>query len=758
MSVLPLYGVLVAPGVDIHVKKQEYEEIALTPPMLNENVTIILAQEPKPRYAYTKEDFYANGVTGWVNDVTADGFVSIRLNARVALDEIMIESDATIHVRSHELPEVRDVPEEERLTRLTAIKRALHDFANSYNWGEKVVPYIEDFRSIEAAGVFLSPWLNATAEERYRVLSFGSQRGRMECIEQIIYSFIEVARSGAEAMEMQKFEYEQTMREQTIRRQIEILENELHEMHPEEGDELDALEARMKETPLNEEAVTEANRVMRRLRHENGQGNEYALLYDYMEYLLSLPWVRAEAKDIDIAEAEKILDEDHYGLKKVKQRVIEQLAVMKLTKKQSGSILLFVGPPGTGKTSVGQSIGRALGRPMVRVSLGGVKDESDIRGHRRTYIGAMAGRIIDGIVKSGVSNPVVVLDEVDKMSQSYNGDPASALLEVLDPEQNANFVDHYLNVPFDLSDVLFVCTANTTDTIPEPLLNRMEVIEFKSYSMKEKLGIAKSHLIKKASALNGIGEEDLLLSDETLEALVRDYTMESGVRGLRKRLDSLCRRAAVKLARGEEAPFTVTAEDLHPWLDMQPIRHDRALAKTQPGVVTGLAWTSVGGDILYIEALLTKGSGKLQLTGKLGEVMKESAYLALSLVKSLFPEQAALFKENDIHIHVPDGAVPKDGPSAGITLVTALASLVSGKAVDPNIAMTGEVALRGSVTAIGGLNEKLAAAVRSGITTVFIPKDNERDLEEIDHAIKDALTIIPVDKVQDVLTKTGVLA
>lgn len=757
MSVLPLYGVLVAPGVNIHVKKEEYEEIALKPPQMHEDVVIILAQESKPRYTYTKDDFYARGVRGWVSDVAADGFVTIHLNARVGIEEITIHDDATIDVAVHELPEINDVPEEERIARLTAIKQALENFSNNYSWGEKVLPFIEDFATIEAAGVFLSPWLSATAEERYRVLSYGNKRGRMECIEQIIYSFIEVARSSAEAMEMQKYEYEQTMREQTIRRQIEVLENELHEMHPEEGDELDQFAARLEALPLGDEARAEANKVLRRLRQENGQGNEYALLYDYMEYFLSLPWEREEASDFDLDEAERILNEDHYGLKKVKQRVVEELAVMKLTKKQAGSILLFVGAPGTGKTSVGQSIGRALGRTMVRVSLGGVRDEADIRGHRRTYIGAMAGRIIDGIVKAGVSNPVVVLDEVDKMSVSYNGDPASALLEVLDPEQNMNFVDHYINAPFDLSDVLFVCTANTTDTIPEPLLNRMEVIEFKSYTLEEKLGIARSHLIKKACQKNGLPENALILDDEVLTALIRDYTMEAGVRGLRKRLDTLCRRAAVRMAKGEEGPFTLTESDLHPWLDMQPVLHESVLKEKRPGVVTGLAWTSFGGDILFIETLLTKGSGKLMLTGKLGDVMKESAQLALSLVKSLFPDKADIFKNNDIHIHVPDGAVPKDGPSAGITLVTALASLVSERAVDPHIAMTGEVALRGSVTAIGGLNEKLAAASRSGITTVFIPKENERDLEDIDHTIKDALTIIPVDNIQDVLTQTGVM-
>lgn len=615
---------------------------------------------------------------------------------------------------------------------------------------------IEGFHSIEEAGVSLSPWLAADNETRYQVLTYPSMRGRMEAIEQIIYAFIEVARASAEAMELQREEYEANMKEQALRRQIDVLQQKLDEMHPEDANDFDRFAHLIDTLPLNDLARTEANKVLNRLARENG-GNEYALLYDYLEYLLSLPWQKEEANAIDVAAAESILDEDHYGLKKVKTRVIEQIAVMALRKKQSGSILLFVGPPGTGKTSVGQSIARALGRKYVRVSLGGVRDEADIRGHRRTYIGAMAGRIIDGIQKAGVSNPVMVLDEVDKLSASYNGDPASALLEVLDPEQNSNFVDHYLNVPYDLSDVFFVCTANTTETIPAPLLNRMEVINFNGYTANDKLAIAKEHLLAASYEQNGVPEDALVIPDETLRALIDDFTMESGVRGLRKRIDTLCRQAAVKLAKGEDAPFTVQPEDLRTWLDMQPILHDHILSEKKSGVVTGLAWTQAGGEILFIEALFTQGSGKLLLTGKLGDVMKESAYLAMSLVKAKFPKEWEKYEKCDLHIHVPEGAVPKDGPSAGITLTTAIASLVTDRAVAPSYAMTGEVSLRGAVTAIGGLPEKLMAAQRAGITTVFIPKENERDLADIDDEIKQGLEIVPVSDVDEVLEKVGIL-
>ena len=756
MFVLPLYEVLLVPGVNMYVRGEEFEEFALSKAVLHEDVVLLTAKEQKPRYAYTADDFYEIGVGGYVSDVSQDGFVTIRANERLRIDAVRVNDDATIEVETTGLIDVRDVPEEERLTRLRAIKDALNDFAKEYDWGKQAMPMIEGFHSIEEAGVSLSPWLAADNETRYQVLTYPSMRGRMEAIEQIIYAFIEVARASAEAMELQREEYEANMKEQALRRQIDVLQQKLDEMHPEDANDFDRFAHLIDTLPLNDLARTEANKVLNRLARENG-GNEYALLYDYLEYLLSLPWQKEEANAIDVAAAESILDEDHYGLKKVKTRVIEQIAGMALRKKQSGSILIFVVPPGTGKTSVGQSIARALGRKYVRVSLGGVRDEADIRGHRRTYIGAMAGRIIDGIHKAGVSNPVMVLDEVDKLSASYNGDPASALLEVLDPEQNSNFVDHYLNVPYDLSDVFFVCTANTTETIPAPLLNRMEVINFNGYTANDKLAIAKEHLLAASYEQNGVPEDALVIPDETLRALIDDFTMESGVRGLRKRIDTLCRQAAVKLAKGEDAPFTVQPEDLRTWLDMQPILHDHILSEKKSGVVTGLAWTQAGGEILFIEALFTQGSGKLLLTGKLGDVMKESAYLAMSLVKAKFPKEWEKYEKCDLHIHVPEGAVPKDGPSAGITLTTAIASLVTDRAVAPSYAMTGEVSLRGAVTAIGGLPEKLMAAQRAGITTVFIPKENERDLADIDDEIKQGLEIVPVSDVDEVLEKVGIL-
>jgi ATP-dependent Lon protease len=501
---------------------------------------------------------------------------------------------------------------------------------------------------------------------------------------------------------------------------------------------------------MNEAARKEADKILRRMKQEGSDSHEYGMLYEYLDFMTSLSWKKEEFTPIDLNQAEKILDEDHYGLKKVKGRIIEQLAVMALNKKQSGSILLFVGAPGTGKTSIGQSIARSLGREYVRISLGGVRDEAEIRGHRRTYVGAMPGRIMEGLKRSGVSNPVIVLDEVDKLSKDYSGDPASALLEVLDPEQNSNFTDHYMNVPYDLSDVLFVCTANSTDSIPEPLLNRMEVIQFPGYTAVEKYYIAKQHLLPKARETMGIPEARMKVTDKALRRIIEEYTMESGVRGLKKQVDTLCRAAAVRLVK-EPKSLNISAKSLPTYLGRPPLAHDRKLKETMPGVVTGLAWTQGGGEILFIETKLVKGSGDITVTGQLGDVMKESAQIALTLVRSLYPKECEKLKECDLHIHVPDGAVPKDGPSAGITLVTALASLVTGHPVSTEYAMTGEVSLRGGILPIGGLPEKLMAAQRAGITKVFIPAENEQDLEDVSPEIKDKLEILPVKKVTEVL-------
>lgn len=558
-----------------------------------------------------------------------------------------------------------------------------------------------------------------------------------------------------ELQKKQNDNHEKLYREEAIKKQIKVLQKELDEMHPENLTDIRKFELKIANSGMNDTARKEAEKILNRIKQEGENSYEYGMLYAYLDFVTSLSWKKEEYKPINLKKAEEILDKDHYGLKKPKERIIQQIAVMALNKKQSGSILLFVGAPGTGKTSIGKSVADALGREYVRVSLGGIRDEAEIRGHRRTYVGAMPGRIMEGIKRSGVSNPVMVLDEVDKLVKGYDGDPSSALLEVLDPEQNSAFTDHYMNVPYDLSDVLFICTANSTDTIPEPLLNRMEVIEFQGYTESEKMQIAKKHLLPKAMEDTGIKKTGLRISDKALHTLISDYTMEAGVRGLKKRLNTLCREAAVKIVRGESDKISVTDKNLREYLNMKPIHHDRAGGKKNPGVVTGLAWTQAGGDVLFIEALFTKGDGKIIITGQLGDVMKESVQIAVSLVKAKYPEKAELFKENDLHIHVPAGAVPKDGPSAGITLTTAISSLVLGKSVNSTVAMTGEVSLQGNVMPIGGLPEKLMAAVRAGVNQVFIPQENSDDLEDVADEVKDKLKIIPVHTCNDVLTQLG---
>ncbi len=671
---------------------------------------------------------------------------------RADLSDILIE-DNRITVDAVERPDIQDMEKSEEKEQFTKLKNALLKFIQGYQWGLWARNFIIQRRNINDLAGALSEYLNLDAQEKYDILACDSLKERYAMIERSIRELIEVAKVSQEAQETQKEHQEKLYREDALKKQISYLQNELDEMHPENVSDVRKFEKKIAEAGMNEEAKKEAEKVLNRMRQEGKDSHEYGMLYDYLDFVTSLSWKAPEVSEIDLEKAENILDEDHYGLKKVKERIIQQLAVMALNKKQNGSILLFVGAPGTGKTSIGQSIARALDRKYVRISLGGIRDEAEIRGHRRTYVGAMPGRIMEGMKRCGASNPVMVLDEVDKLAKDYGGDPASALLEVLDPEQNNTFTDHYMNVPYDLSNVLFVCTANTTDTIPEPLLNRMEVISFPGYTAVEKFQIARRHLLPKALETMGITDEIINISDDALRKIIDEYTMESGVRNLKKQIDTLCRSAAVRLVRDPENSLLITEENLSDYLGRKQLHHERHLSERIPGIVTGLAWTSAGGEILFIETQLTKGKGNVRITGQLGDVMKESVQIALSLVKAIYPKEAEILEDHDLHVHVPAGAVPKDGPSAGITLTTALASLITGKTVDTHCAMTGEVSLRGGVMPIGGLNEKLMAAQRAGITKVLIPQENIEDLEDVADEIKEKLEIIPVSKVTEVLEK-----
>ena len=756
MTVIPVYDKLIAPDSDVYFRRDQFLYLAGNVG-IDEKVILLVSKEDQTKAERTEDSFYPIGLSGTVAEISNDGYAVVRTGGRVNIESVVINRDRSISLMTSRRTDINDLSESEAQEKLRQAKDAVKEFSQDYQWGTAAAAYVERMGTMGTLAGMLSIWMKASNEEYYAILEEDSVTRRTELMEKLIYEFLEVTKVTNDANSAHQKEYQDIYKESAIKKQLEYLQRELDEMHPEQVSDIRKFEMKIEESGMNETARAEATKVLNRLKQEGNKSPEYGMLYDYLDFVTSLNWKKSEPEPIDLEEAREILEADHYGLKKVKRRVIEQIAVMNLKREQSGSILLFVGAPGTGKTSIGRSIAHALKRQYVRVSLGGVRDEADIRGHRRTYIGAMPGRIMDGIQKSGASNPVVVLDEVDKLSASYNGDPASALLEVLDPEQNDTFTDHYMNVPYDLSDVLFICTANTVDTIPEPLLNRMEVIQFEGYTPIEKLSIAREHLLPAAMKTMGIGPGQIDISDEVIRALISDYTREAGVRGLRKRLDSLCRSAAVELAKDGGKIFSITPEQLREDLDLRPVRHSRVPEKQKPGVVTGLAWTSVGGEILYVESLFTKGSGQVLTTGKLGDVMKESAQIAVSLVKSLFPEKAKEFKEHDLHIHVPEGAVPKDGPSAGVTMTTAIASLVTGTAFPADWAMTGEVSLRGAVTAIGGLPEKLLAAHRAGVRRVFIPADNMEDLRDVPEEVTHAIEITPVSEVTELLEIAGIL-
>ena len=694
---------------------------------------------------------------GVITEVNAGGYLVIRTHGRVHFDEITVYSDHTIELSVSRKPDEEDLDPAYEAERLEKLKKLVIEYTSQFQWGSLTRAYADQWSNIGEIASIMSPWLNIENEERYALLAEDSRKKRSEAMEKILYENLEMFHVNNEARNAQEEGYQKVYREQAIKKQIEYLQKELDEMHPENITDVRRFQVKIEESGMNETARKEADKVLNRYKQEGQNSPESGMLYDYLDFITGLSWKNEDAQQIDLDEAEAVLEEDHFGLKKVKERIIQQIAVMNLKKEQSGSILCFVGAPGTGKTSIGQSIAKALHRKYARVSLGGVRDEADIRGHRRTYIGAMPGRIMDGIQKSGVSNPVMVLDEIDKLSVSYNGDPASALLEVLDPEQNSTFTDHYMNAPYDLSNVLFICTANTLETIPEPLLNRMEVIQFQGYTATDKLQIAKRHLLPKAMQAVGIEADNIEISDDIIKVIISDYTQEGGVRGLRKRLETLCRACAVRIVRGKGEKVVVTKENLRDLLDMHPVYHKQVRESANPGIVTGLAWTAAGGEILYIETLLTKGKGEIVITGQLGDVMKESARIAVTLVKSLFPEQTAVLEENDLHIHVPDGATPKDGPSAGITLTTALSSLVTGIPVPPCIGMTGEVSLQGGVNPIGGLPEKLLAAQRAGVKKVFIPADNVDDLRDVPDEVKENLEIVPVEEASEVLRALNIM-
>ena len=756
MIIVPIYDTLLLPDVTFYFKKDVIDSWNIGELSAGKEIAFAMLKDDYSMTDLTPDSFFPIGVAAKVENIDNEGNIRVRTTDRVELSDISVKKGKIKAELSFRF-EVEDILEDERQEIFETIKNDYLRFVQNFQWGLWARGFILQWKNMNELACAMAGYFSVTWEEKYAIIETDSLRDRYVLIEKMAYEFIEMAKVQSGAEETQKEEHERLYRENALKKQIDILQKELDEMHPENVSDLRKFRKLIDESGMNETARKEADKVLNRMKQEGQDGHEYGMLYDYLDFVTALDWKTAEPGEIDLKKAEEILDADHYGLKKVKERIVQQMAVMALNKKQSGSIILFVGAPGTGKTSLGQSIAAALGRKYVRISLGGVRDEAEIRGHRRTYIGAMPGRIMEGMKRAGSSNPVMVLDEVDKLVRDFGGDPASALLEVLDPEQNNSFTDHYMNVPYDLSNVLFVCTANSIDTIPEPLLNRMELISFNGYTAVEKFNIARKHLIPKAMKQMGIKAKNLRITDAAVKKIIEDYTAEAGVRGLKKQIDNLCRYAAVKLVKGEEESISVTPKRLKEFLGRKVLSHDTIEKATIPGIVTGLAWTMAGGEILFIETKKVKGNGKVTITGQLGDVMRESVEIAISLVKGMLPKETGDLAECDLHIHVPEGAVPKDGPSAGITIVTALYSLFTGKKVDPKFAMTGEVSLRGNIMPIGGLPEKLMAAVRAGVKTVFIPEKNVQDLEDVADEVKAELEIIPVKKITDVLSAVGLM-
>ena len=591
-------------------------------------------------------------------------------------------------------------------------------------------------------------------EERQQILEEVDVEQRLRNVSAILSRELEVFELGSKIQSQVQSEMEKGQREYFLRQQLKAIQQELGEDDPDAAEVNELRERLDAKTEMPDEARTAAERELGRLERLPAAAAEYGVIRTYLEWILTLPWGEHTEDNLDLDHARAVLDHDHFDLEKVKDRIVEYLAVAKLRQEVSGQILCFVGPPGVGKTSLGHSIAGALGRKFVRLSVGGVRDESEIRGHRRTYIGAMPGSIVRSLRDAESANPLILIDEIDKMGADWRGDPASAMLEVLDPEQNNSFRDHYLDLPFDLSKVLFICTANTIDTIPGPLLDRMDVIQLSGYTEEEKLGIAKRYLLPKQRKAHGLAAGQLQLSDSVLRIVIRDYTREAGVRGLERRIADICRKAANAVARGAERSPRVDEKLLREWLGARRFSSDARKRTSEPGVATGLAYTAVGGDVLFIEATGYPGKGKLTITGQLGEVMQESAQAALSWVRSHSDElgvEPNWFAEHDIHVHVPAGAVPKDGPSAGVTMATAIASLLRGEPVASDVGMTGEITLTGQVLPIGGLREKSLAAQRAGLKRVIFPRENQPDLEELPVEARDAIEFIPADTIEEVL-------
>ena len=758
LPMLPLRGILVFPYMVIHLDVGREKSVqAIEEVMLHDRTIFLATQKEAQTDDPREEDIYTIGTVAEVKQLLKlpGGTIRVLVEGISRGKILKYETDdpffkVNIEQYSEEFAKTNEVE---------ALMRSLvYQFEQYVKLSKRIPPEtVVSVVNLEEPGRLadvVASHLTLRIDDKQRVLEAVAIEQRLEKLCAIVAKELEIVELERKINIRVRKQMEKTQKEYYLREQMKAIQKELGDKD-DRAAEAEELRERIAKAKLPKDVEEKASKEVDRLEKMPPMAAEAAVVRNYVEWILSLPWGKATRDRLDIKTAEKILDEDHYGLRKPKERIIEYLAIRKLAKKMKGPILCLVGPPGVGKTSLGRSVSRALERKFVRISLGGVRDEAEIRGHRRTYVGAMPGRIIQGMKQAGSRNPVFLLDEIDKMSMDFRGDPSAALLEVLDPEQNNSFSDHYMEVPFDLSNVMFITTANNMYSIPRPLLDRMEIIHISGYTEEEKVQIAMRHLLPKQVKEHGLPEGSTNISENTVRKVIQEYTRESGVRNLERNIAGLCRKAAKQIVEDANRKIKITAQNLQKYLGIPKYRYNLAEKNDEVGLGTGLAWTEVGGETLVIEVTTYKGRGKLTLTGKLGDVMKESAQAAFSYVRSRAGElgiDLEVFENYDIHVHVPEGAIPKDGPSAGITLVTALASALTGRKVRCDVAMTGEITLRGRVLPVGGIKEKVLAARRAGIKTVILPKDNKKDMEDVPNNVKGKMEFKFVDHMDSVLS------
>lgn len=756
MPAVALRGLTILPGMIAHFDVSRERSLrAVEEAMEQDQKIYLVTQRNVDSEDPTQEDLYQMGIVADIKQVVRlqNDVVRILVDgiSRAALlgftgNEKYLEAEICYCDSNAD-----SLPEDLREAMLLGVREAFHRYAAVVGKiSKELIRQIDQYEDLEKLIDYVTNNLPVSYELKQQVLEAEDINDRYQVIVSLLLSQVEVISIKNELQKKVKVRVDKHQKEYVLREQLGVIREELGENADSEADEY---EKKLSELDAPDYVKEKTKKEIKRFRNMSSSSSESTVERGYIETVLELPWNRMSVDNKDLDHAAQVLDDDHYGLKDVKERILEFLAVRNLTSKGESPIICLVGPPGTGKTSIARSIASALEKKYVRISLGGVRDEAEIRGHRKTYIGAMPGRIVNGLRQAGVSNPLMLLDEIDKVSSDYKGDTSAALLEVLDSEQNCRFRDHYIEMPVDLSEVLFIATANEVSGIPKPLLDRMELIEVSSYTENEKFHIAKEHLVEKQKSKNGIKKEQLTITDSALKDIIRLYTREAGVRSLERTIGKLCRKAAREIFKDSEAAVKVTKTNLKTYLGNPKYSPEKKNDHAEVGIVRGLAWTSVGGVTLEVEVNVLPGKGELVLTGKLGDVMKESAQAALSYVRSIsegYGIDAEFYTKHDIHIHIPEGAVPKDGPSAGITMATAMLSAITDRPVRADVAMTGEITLRGRVLPIGGLKEKLLAAKVIGIKTVCIPKDNEKDLEEISKEITDGMEIVPVEKFSQV--------